>query len=555
MSNDKWIDETARWRAERLDPVTAKAPPRPRRGLLHGGTDLQVLYTPADVADIDPLTDVGFPGEAPFVRGVQPNMFRGRPWTMRQYAGFGSARASNERYRLLLARGQTGLSVAFDLPTQMGRDSDHPMSLGEVGKVGVAIDSLDDMEVLLDQIPLDKVSTSMTINATAGTLLALYVAVAKRRGVSPDKLRGTIQNDLLKEYIARGTYIHPPRPSLKLIGDIFAWAADTTPQWNVISVSGYHMREAGCDAAQELAFTLADGIAYVETAQRAGLDPERFASQLSFFFNVHNHLLEEVAKFRAARKLWSDIMATRFGVTSARGRALKFHVQTAGATLTAQQPMNNVVRVTIQALAAVLGGCQSLHTNSFDEALALPTAQSATLALRTQQIIASESGVTDTVDPFAGSYAVEALTRDLEKAARVYLARVDELGGMVEAIEQGYVQREIQDASYRYQMEIERGERPIVGVNVYREGTDEAVPLQRVDPALEREQVERLGALRARRDAVAVREALARLESVARADGNVMPAVLSAVEVYATVGEVADTLRAVYGEHVETKTL
>ena len=403
-----------------------------------------------DAAPLDPLRDIGFPGAAPFTRGVQPNMYRGRLWTMRQYAGFGNAKASNERYKLLLAKGQTGLSVAFDLPTQMGRDSDHTMARGEVGRVGVAIDSIHDMEVLLDGIPLDQVSTSMTINATAGILLALYVAVAKRRGIAPTKLRGTIQNDLLKEYIARGTYIFPPRPSLKITGDIFAWAASAVPKWNVISVSGYHMREAGCDAVQEVAFTLGNGIAYVDTARAAGLDVERFASQLSFFFNVHNHLLEEVAKFRAARKLWAEIMTERFGVRSDRAKALKFHCQTAGATLTAQQPLNNVVRITVQALAAVLGGCQSLHTNSFDEALGLPTEQAATLALRTQQIIGAESGVADVVDAFGGSYAIEALTQRIYEGAKVYLKRVNDMGGMIAAIEQGYVQREIQDASFRY---------------------------------------------------------------------------------------------------------
>ena len=555
MSDGKYREEHARWRASTLEPLERKVAPRPLKGLMAGGELPRVLYGPDDIDDIDPLTDVGFPGEAPFVRGVQPNMYRGRLWTMRQYAGFGSAKASNERYRLLLARGQTGLSVAFDLPTQMGRDSDHPMSLGEVGKVGVAIDSVEDMEVLLDGIPLDKVSTSMTINSTAATLLALYVVVARRRGVSADKLRGTIQNDLLKEYVARGTYIHPPRPSLKLIGDIFAWSSKEVPHWNVISVSGYHMREAGCDAAQEIAFTLANGVAYVETAVRAGLDPERFASQLSFFFNVHNNLFEEVAKFRAARKIWADIMATRFGVRSARGGALKFHCQTAGATLTAQQPLNNVVRVTIQALAAVLGGCQSLHTNSFDEALALPTEQSATLALRTQQIIASESGAADLVDPLGGSYAVEALTRDLERKARAYIDRVDALGGMVAAIEQGYVQREIQDASYRYQLEIERGDRPIVGVNVHTEAHDEPVPLLRIDPALEREQVERLRAMRARRDATRARACIDAVEAAAREDRNVMPAIVDAVDASVTVGEISDALRRVYGEHTEFKTL
>ena len=554
MADHDWKRAAEAWRTQQLEPLKAQGA-RPRKGLLAGGRDAHDLYTPDDLEGIDLAEDVGFPGQPPFTRGVQANMYRGRLWTMRQYAGFGSAKATNERFRLLLERGQTGLSVAFDLPTQMGRDSDHPMSLGEVGKVGVAIDTIDDMETLLDAIPLGDVSTSMTINSTAGILLALYVAVAKRRGIAANRLRGTIQNDLLKEYVARGTYIHPPRPSLKVIGDIFSWASREVPKWNVISVSGYHMREAGCDAAQEIAFTLADGIAYVETALAAGLDAERFASQLSFFFNVHNNLLEEVAKCRAARKLWSDIMATRFGVTSARGRALKFHCQTAGATLTAQQPHNNVVRVTIQALAAVLGGTQSLHTNSFDEALALPTAQSATLALRTQQIIATESGVADVVDPFGGSWAVERMTRDLEDAAKQYLARVDQLGGMVAAIEQGYVQREIQDASYRYQMEIERGDRPIVGVNVYRDAHDEPVPLQHVDPALEREQVERLAAFRRDRDGSAAQSAIEAVERVAREGGNVMPPIVTAVEARATVGEIADALRRVYGEHVEIRTL
>ncbi|MFO0652665.1 MAG: methylmalonyl-CoA mutase family protein [Polyangiales bacterium] len=554
MTDHDWKKATETWRAESLAPLE-KQGVRPRKGLLAGGRDPKDLYTPEDLDGIDLMADVGYPGDAPFTRGVQANMYRGRLWTMRQYAGFGSARATNERFRLLLERGQTGLSVAFDLPTQMGRDSDHPMALGEVGKVGVAIDTVEDMETLFDAIPLGDVSTSMTINSTAGILLALYVAVAKRRGVAASKLRGTIQNDLLKEYIARGTYIHPPRASLKITGDIFSWASKEVPRWNVISVSGYHMREAGCDAAQEIAFTLADGIAYVETALAAGLDAERFASQLSFFFNVHNNLLEEVAKFRAARSLWSDIMETRFGVKSAKARALKFHCQTAGATLTAQQPLNNVVRVTLQALAAVLGGAQSLHTNSFDEALALPTAQSATLALRTQQIIAAESGVADVVDPFGGSWAVERMTRDLEDAARAYLSRVDSLGGMVAAIEQGYVQREIQDASYRYQMEIERGDRPIVGVNVHKESKGEPVPLQHVDAEIERDQVARLRAFRDGRDGERAAASIAKVEAVAREGGNVMPPIVEAVESRATVGEIADALRRVYGEHTEIRTL
>jgi methylmalonyl-CoA mutase N-terminal domain/subunit len=542
------------WKQRCLGPLEAQNAPRKRAGLLAGGADAKVLYTPADVAAIDAVKSVGFPGQAPFVRGVQANMYRGRLWTMRQYAGFGTAKASNERYRMLLAKGQTGLSVAFDLPTQMGRDSDHAMSLGEVGKVGVAIDSIDDMEVLLDSIPLDQVSTSMTINSTAGILLALYVAVAKRRGISADKLRGTIQNDLLKEYIARGTYIFPPKPSLDLTGDIFRWANDVVPKWNVISVSGYHMREAGCDAIQEVAFTLANGVEYVETALRAGLKAEAFAAQLSFFFNVHNHLIEEVAKFRAARRLWSDLMHDRFGVTSDRARALKFHCQTAGATLTAQQPVNNVVRVTVQAMAAVLGGCQSLHTNSFDEALGLPTEQSATIALRTQQIIASEAGVTDTVDPLGGSYAVESLTQRIYEGAKKYLDQVRDMGGMVHAIERGYVQREIQDASYRYQLEIEDGRRPIVGLNVHK-SVNEPVPVMKIDPALEREQVERVQQCRANRDKSLADRAIEAVERRAREGQSVMPAIMEAVEARVTVGEISDALRRVFGEHVEIRTV
>lgn len=543
-----------RWKSKCLAPHEAKNEPRKRAGLLAGGADAKVLYTPGDVAGIDPVKSIGFPGQAPFVRGVQANLFRGRLWTMRQYAGFGTAKASNERYRMLLAKGQTGLSVAFDLPTQMGRDSDHAMSLGEVGKVGVAIDSIDDMEVLFDSIPLDEVSTSMTINSTAGILLALYVGVAKRRGISPDKLRGTIQNDLLKEYIARGTYVFPPKPSLSICGDIFRWANDVVPKWNVISVSGYHMREAGCDAIQEVAFTLANGVEYVHTALEAGLKAEAFAAQLSFFFNVHNHLIEEVAKFRAARRLWAELMHERFGVTSDRARALKFHCQTAGATLTAQQPMNNIVRVTVQAMAAVLGGCQSLHTNSFDEALGLPTEQSATIALRTQQIIASESGVTDTVDPLGGSYAVEALTQRIYEGAKKYLEQIKDLGGMVAAIERGYVQREIQDASYRYQLEIEDGRRPIVGLNVHK-SSGESVPVMKIDPALEREQVERVRQCRASRDSAKANAAIAQVEQRAKEGQSLMPSIMEAVEARATVGEITDALRRVYGEHVEIRTV
>ncbi|MDP3279417.1 MAG: methylmalonyl-CoA mutase family protein [Deltaproteobacteria bacterium] len=556
MTNKSITDEqrVRTWKSQILEPLEKKSRPRKRAGLLAGGADCAEIYTANDLADQDPWVEIGLPGEAPFVRGVQANMFRGRLWTMRQYAGFGNARASNERYRMLLEKGQTGLSVAFDLPTQMGRDSDHAASLGEVGKVGVAIDSVDDMEVLFDSIPLDQVSTSMTINSTAAVLLAMYVAVANRRGISSDKLRGTIQNDLLKEYIARGTYVYPPRPSLALTGDIFRWAAEHTPKWNVISVSGYHMREAGCDAIQEVAFTLANGLEYVDTAIRAGLSAEEFASQLSFFFNVHNHLLEEVAKFRAARRLWSELMLERFEVQSERARALKFHCQTAGATLTAQQPMNNIVRVTVQAMAAVMGGCQSLHTNSFDEALGLPTEQSATIALRTQQLIAAESGVADVVDPLGGSYAIEVLTRQIYAGARAYLEKIRGMGGMVAAIEEGYVQREIQDASFRYQLEIERGDRPIVGLNQHISDA-EPVPVLRVDPAIEREQVAQVQRTRATRDGAAVDTLLKEIERRAREDQVLMPAIFDAVRARATVGEISDAMRRVYGEHVEIRTL
>jgi methylmalonyl-CoA mutase N-terminal domain/subunit len=481
-------------------------------------------------------------------------MYRGRLWTMRQYAGFGTADESNERYHYLLKQGQTGLSVAFDLPTQMGRDSDHPLAAGEVGRVGVAIDSLDDMRRLLRGLPLDKISTSMTINATASTLLCLYIAVAEEQGVARDALRGTIQNDILKEYVARGTYIFPPAPSLRLIADVFAFAGKEVPSWNTISISGYHMREAGCDAAQEIAFTLADGIEYVKTAIAAGLDVDAFGGQLSFFFNGHNNVLEEVAKFRAARRMWSSIMAERFGAKTDRARALRFHCQTAGATLQAQQPMVNVVRVALQAFAAVLGGCQSLHTNSFDEALGLPTAEAATLALRTQQVIGHESGAADFVDPLGGAYAVEALTNRLEAAAREYVRRVDELGGMAAAIEQGYVQREIQASAYRYQLDIEAKRRVVVGQNEF---VSEAapVPVMKIDPRIEREQVERVRAWRAAQDATKVAEALGRVDAAARGKDNLVPPILAAVKAGATVGQVSDALRAVWGEHRETLTI
>jgi methylmalonyl-CoA mutase N-terminal domain/subunit len=542
-----------RWADETLAPHEAKEAPRKRAPDLAGHADAAPLYGPDDLesAGFDAERDLGVPGRPPFTRGVQPNMYRGRLWTMRQYAGFGTARESNERYRYLLSQGQTGLSVAFDLPTQMGRDSDDPRARGEVGRVGVAIDSIEDMRTLLAELPLDRVSTSMTINATAAILLCLYVAVAEERGIARAALRGTIQNDILKEYIARGTYIHPPRPSIRLITDTFAWCAREVPKWNTISISGYHIREAGADAAQELAFTLADGMAYVKAAIEAGLDVDSFGAQLSFFFNVHNNLVEEVAKFRAARRMWSRIMAERFGAKTGRARALRFHCQTAGVTLTAQQPLVNVARVTVQTLAAVLGGCQSLHTNSYDEALGLPTSEAATIALRTQQVVAHESGVSDFVDALAGSYAVESLTNRLEKLAGEYIARIDETGGMIAAIEQGYPQREIQRTAYEHQLEVERKERIVVGVNAFVQDTP-PVPVMNVDPRIEADQVERLEAMRARRDGAKHAAALARVEAAARGAENVLPHVLEAVKACATVGEIAGVLRACWGEHVET---
>ncbi len=544
----------AQWEKDTLSPLEQKDKPRARVGVMSGGKDAAPLYGPDDVAALDPVTSLGVPGRPPFTRGVQANMYRGRLWTMRQYAGFGTAKESNERYRYLLAQGQTGLSVAFDLPTQMGRDSDDPKAEGEVGRVGVAIDSIDDMRTLFDQIPLGEVSTSMTINSTAAILLCLYIAVAEENGVSRDKLRGTIQNDILKEYMARGTYIFPPRPSLRLITDIFAFAGKEVPKWNTISISGYHIREAGADAAQEIAFTLADGIAYVESAMKAGLDVDAFGAQLSFFFNVHNNLMEEVAKFRAARRMWSSLMSDRFHAKSERARALRFHCQTAGMTLTAQQPLNNVARVTIQAMAAVMGGCQSLHTNSYDEALGLPTEGSATIALRTQQIIASESGIADFVDALGGSYAIEVLTNQLEATAQKYITRIDELGGMVSAIEQGYPQREIQNSAYTYQLEVEKKQRLIVGVNAYVKDS-EPVPVMKVNPAIEREQVARLRAFRANRDATAVESTLDAVTTAAKTDTNLLYPILSAVKAGGTVGEISNALREVWGEHTETVVL
>jgi len=506
------------------------------------------LYTPTDV-ETDYLHDIGFPGEYPFTRGVQPTMYRGRFWTMRQYAGYATAEETNARYKFLLAQGQTGLSIAFDLPTQIGYDADDAMAQGEVGKVGVSISSLEDMERLFDGIPLDKVSTSMTINAPAAVLLAMYVAVAKKQGVAPETLRGTVQNDILKEYVARGTYIFPPRPSMRLITDTFAYCHDRVPQWNTISISGYHIREAGATAVQEVAFTLANAIAYVQAAIDAGLEVDDFAHRMSFFFNAHNHLLEEVAKFRAARRLWARIMCERFGAQDPRSWRMRFHTQTAGCTLTAQQPENNVVRVTLQALAAVLGGTQSLHTNARDEALSLPTEESVQIALRTQQIIAHESGVADTIDPLAGSYFVEHLTDEIERQARAYIERIDEMGGALVAIEGGYIQREIQESAYRYHKAVERGDEVIVSVNRFTVDKDHPPKLLRVDPAVGQQQAARLAKLRARRDNARVRAALTDLRAAVRGNANLLPPILVAVEAYTTTGEICGALREEFGEY------
>jgi methylmalonyl-CoA mutase, N-terminal domain len=527
----------------------------PARGKTQSGIPLEIVYSPSDLTGSDPESSIGYPGEFPFTRGIYPTMYRGKPWTMRQYAGFGTARQSNERYRYLLRQGQTGLSVAFDLPTQMGLDSDHPRSLGEVGKVGVAICSLEDMQTLFDGIPLARVSTSMTINSTAAILLAFYVAVAKQQGADLRELSGTVQNDILKEYIARGTYIYPPGPALRIITDLFAWCRNELPGWTTISISGYHIREAGSTAAQEVGFTLADAATYVQAAITAGLAVDEFAPRLSFFFNAHSDLLEEIAKYRAARRLWARMMRDRFGARDPRSMMLRFHAQTAGSSLTAQQPENNIVRVAIQALAAVLGGCQSLHANALDEALALPTEQSALLALRTQQILAQETGVPHTVDPAGGAYAIERLTDEIESLAREYIERIDALGGMLRAIETGYVQREIQKAAYQYQQEIERNERIIVGVNRFRTEQEQPIPILRIDPAIEREQVERVRALRARRDSAGANAAVAEVELRARSGENLMPAIMAAAEAYATVGEISDAMRRVFGEHRESVAL
>jgi methylmalonyl-CoA mutase, N-terminal domain len=529
-----------------------RAPERAKVFETTGKVPIEPVYTPDDLNGFDHGRDLGYPGEYPFTRGIQPTMYRGRFWTMRQYAGFGTAEESNQRYRYLLAQGQTGLSVAFDLPTQIGYDSDDPMAAGEVGKVGVAIDSIEDMLTLFSDIPLDKVTTSMTINATAAVLLALYVAVGRQQGVPADKLGGTVQNDILKEYIARGTYIYPPKPSMRLITDIFAYCKTDVPQWNTISISGYHMREAGCTAAQEIAFTLADGIAYVDAALAAGLDIDDFAGRLSFFFACHNNFLEEVAKFRAARRLWAKIMRERFEAKSARSQMLRFHTQTGGATLTAQQVENNIVRTTVQALAAVLGGTQSLHTNSMDEALALPSEKAVQIALRTQQVLAYENGVGDVADPLGGSYFVEAMTNRLEAEAEEYIRTIDGLGGALAGIEQGFQQREIQESAYRFQRQIEAKERVIVGVNEFRTQDVEVSDLLRVDPALGQRQAEKLRGLRANRDSAAVDHLLTRLEQAAQGTDNLLPIMVECVESRVTLGEISHRLRKVWGEQRET---
>lgn len=512
-------------------------------------------FDPNNTKTVDYERDLGEPGEFPYTRGVRKNMYRGRFWTMRQYAGFATAQQSNERYKYLLSQGTTGLSVAFDLPTQIGLDSDDPLAMGEVGKVGVAIDSLDDMLTLLDGIPLDKVSTSMTINATASTLLCLYLAVARKQGVAFDKVNGTIQNDILKEYIARGTYIFPPKPSLRLITDTFAFCAVEVPNWNTISISGYHIREAGSTAAQELAFTLADAICYVDAAIAVGLKIDDFAPRLSFFFNSHNNLLEEISKFRAARRLWARIMRDRFGAKNPKSLMLRFHTQTAGSTLTAQQPEVNIVRTTIQALAAVLGGTQSLHTNSMDEALSLPTQDAARIALRTQQVIANESGVADTADPFAGSYAIEELTTRLEELAAEYIQKIDDLGGMLRAIETGYVQGEIQEAAYQYQLAVESQDAIVVGVNKYHTDETETIPTLSIDAQIEIDQVERLRSVREKRDSEKAANSLSKLKEAAAGDENVLPKILDCVEDRVTVGEISNTLRSIWGEYRESLTI
>ena len=544
----------AEW-SKRVEEQVSKHSERKAEFVNTSGIPIHRLYSPLDLEGVDYLEEVGFPGDYPYTRGVQPTMYRGRYWTMRQYAGFATAKESNLRYRFLLDQGQTGLSVAFDLPTQIGYDSDNEMAIGEVGKVGVAIDSLRDMEILFDQIPLDKVSTSMTINAPAAVLLAMYMAVGEKQGVSADKLRGTIQNDILKEYSSRGTYIFPPKPSMRIITDIFSFCAEKVPLWNTISISGYHIREAGSTAVQEVAFTLANGMAYVKAALEAGLDVDAFGPRLSFFFNAHLDFLEEISKYRAARRLWANIMKDRFGAKDPKSMMIRFHTQTAGCTLTAQQPKNNIVRVAFQALSAVLGGTQSLHTNSMDEALCLPSEAAVETALRTQQLIAYETGVTDTVDPLAGSYYVESLTKEIYERAWEYIRKIDEMGGAVEAVEKGFIQREIQDSAYQYQREIEKEERVVVGLNRFRVQEEKPTNLLRVDPAVREEQIASLNQLRSERNNEKVDRALARLKEGAKGKDNLMPLIFEAVKEYSTLGEICDVLREVFGEYQQINTL
>jgi methylmalonyl-CoA mutase, N-terminal domain len=543
------------WLANTYEKATARNPERKALFESSSGEPVEPLYGPEHLADWNYHEKLGYPGEFPFTRGVQPTMYRGRLWTMRQYAGFGTAEESNRRYKFLLQQGQTGLSVAFDLPTQIGFDSDHPMATGEVGKVGVAISSLDDMETLTDGIPMEQITTSMTINATAPILLALYVAAAKKQGADLAKIGGTTQNDILKEYIARGTYIFPPRPSLRLITDVFAWCKDALPEWNTISISGYHMREAGCTAAQELAFTFANAIEYVDGALKLGLQFDEFAPRLAFFWACHSNFLEEVAKFRASRRIWAKIASERYGSKSARSQMLRFHTQTGGATLTAQQPLNNVVRTTLQALSAVLGGTQSLHTNSYDEALALPTESAVELALRTQQIIGYETGAADVIDPLAGSYYVEALTDRVEREAWAYIERIEDLGGALVGIENGFQQREIQESAYRLQRLAEDKRRIVVGVNEFVTESTVNPEIMRVDPAVEQKRAARLAALRKRRDNAAVERSLTKIRAAASTDENMMPLLVEAVEAYTTVGEICGVLREEWGEYKEVMTI
>jgi len=543
-------EEMIRWDSE-TEKAVSKRPERKEKFESTSGTELKRIFTPLDIEGTEYVDNLGFPGEYPFTRGVQPTMYRGRFWTMRQYAGFGTAEDTNKRYKYLLEQGQTGLSVAFDLPTQIGYDSDHPLSLGEVGKCGVAIDSLADMETLFDGIPLDKVSTSMTINSTAAILLAMYIGVAEKQGVAQDKLNGTIQNDILKEYVARGTYIYPPKESMRIITDIFAFCKENIPRWNTISISGYHIREAGSSAVQEIAFTLTNGIAYVEAAIQAGLNVDDFASRLSFFFNSHNNIIEEVAKFRAVRRLWAKIMKGRFKAKKDKSCMLRFHTQTAGCTLTAQQPVNNIVRVAFQALAAVLGGTQSLHTNSFDEALALPSEDAVRAALRTQQIIAYESGAADIIDPLAGSYAIESLTDTIEEKASEYIEKIDSIGGAIKAIETGYMQNEIGDSAFSYQMDVEKKENIIVGLNQFIIEDEPPTNLLKVNPAVGRLQQEKLERVKKDRDNTKVVKMLKNLEGAAKGEENLIPIIVEAVRNYATLGEIADVLRGVFGEYRE----